>query len=174
MAKKLPTSLHVPHTLEGSAAYIERAMKSVAFLTRSRGPIDKRSRARRAAKGKLALGRPSETRQGLAMARAAVFLRARGLCELCALQGWKHTPATDFAHVLARSQGGTDSRYNALATCNPCNLAMQGPFAKGRWVVSVVTCRGVRGFECALTVCAGKLSYQRGLYETRAAGFVKA
>lgn len=150
------------------------------MLTRSaprpRGPIDKKARARRRRGGKLAAGRDSGTRDDLLRERAYVFDRAAGICELCSLRP-SRVPApiaTDFAHARARSRGGSNTRWNALATCNPCNLAMQGAFSRGRWLVTPVTRNGVRGFDVKLVMAAGKVRYWRGDFVTLAAGFIRA
>jgi hypothetical protein len=142
-------------------------------MKRSRGPIDQRARARKRNGGKLAQGRASGTRESLRDERAVVMQRAARGCELCAIRG-RRAPATDFAHVVARSQGGTDSRFNAVGTCNRCNLAMQGPFALGRPLVTVVTRDGVRGFAVEWVQATSKFHYRTGDYITLACGFIRA
>lgn len=138
-------------------------------------PIDKHARARRRASGKLAVGRDSGTRETLLGERAYVFRRAAGKCELCRLRPtYDGHPPTDFAHVRARSQGGTDDRRNALATCHAANLAMQGAFARCRWLVTPITVNGIRGFDAELVQAEGKVAYRSGQYVTLAAGFIAA
>lgn len=144
-------------------------------LRRSPGPIDKAARKRRRKGGRLAAGRDSGTREQLLRERAYVFDRANGDCELCRLlPTYDGHPPTDFAHVRARSAGGDNTRFNALATCNRANLAMQGPFTKGRPLVTPITVKGVRGFDVEWVVASGKLAYGLGDYQTLAGGFVAA
>lgn len=144
------------------------------MIARSRGPIDKRARARRRAGGRLALGRDSGTRASLTTEREYVIARARRRCELCALTGAHHV-GTDFAHCPPRSQPGSgDDRYHGLWACRAANLAMQGSFAKGRWLVTPVTVNGVRGFDAEIVLADSKAAYRRGEYTTYAAGFIAA
>ena len=145
-----------------------------APLERSRGPIDKRARARRRAGGQLAVGRNSGTRASLTTEREYVKARSRGRCELCWVRRTL-TAGTDFAHCPPKSQPGSgDDRYHALWTCNGCNLAMQGLFSHGRPLVTPVTVNGVRGFDVEWVQAASKFAYQRGDYTTLAAGFIAA
>jgi len=144
-------------------------------LLPSRGPIDKAARKRRRQGGKLALGRPSGTLADLDRERTCVFERAAGKCELCRfLPDYDGHPPTDFAHVRARSAGGSDDRWNALATCNRANLAMQGAYSKGRPLVTPITVNGVRGFDVEWVQAKDKFAYREGDFTILGAGFVRA
>lgn len=139
-------------------------------LKSSRGPIDKKARARRRRGGKLAVGRDSGTRDSLTVEREYVKGRTLGLCEVgnqgspCGDDGrapfirW----GTDFAHVVARSAGGEDTRFNALWLCRYHHRMMERPYAKGRLVVTRVTKSGVRGFDWEIVKAAGKVAYRLG------------
>jgi hypothetical protein len=138
---------------------------------------------RRRAGGKLAVGRPSETRAGLHREREYVKRRARGWCELThggghvGPLGWvgAFVRGTDFAHVVARSQGGEDSRFNALWLCRRCHDAMPAPYAKGRLLVTRWLVHGIRGFMWEFVRADSKWAFQRGEYETLlGSGFIRA
>lgn len=157
-------------------------------LQNSHGPIDKAARKRRRKGGKLAVGRDSGTLESLREERAYVFDRDHYGCVLCRIwcsrcqqahdpvDGGCHIPATDFAHVRSRAQGGDDSRFNAIATCHDCNMKMSlRPFKTGAPIVTAVTVKGVRGFDIEWVRCAGKLAYRLGAdVEILGAGFVAA
>lgn len=145
-------------------------------LKRSHGPIDKKARARRKNGGKLAIGRDSGTRASLTAEREYVKARYGGWCEAHRFQGGTvyGCGGTDFAHVIARSQGGEDTRFNALWLCRDCHTAMAGPFARGRLLVTRVMKLGVRGFDVEWVKAAGKVSYRLGEYQTLGHGFVAA
>jgi 5-methylcytosine-specific restriction endonuclease McrA len=143
-------------------------------MKRGKRRVGQAAAERRKRGGALAVGRPSGTKESLSAERAYVMARAKRRCELCAVRG-RVTPATDFAHVVARSAGGPDTRFNALATCRACNLAMQGPFAVGRPLVTPIYRRdGVRGFDVEWVYATSKFHYREGDYITIAAGFVPA
>ena len=133
---------------------------------------------RRKAGGKLALGRDSCTRASLSVERAAVMARGAGWCEIgqrghaCDPVSGKTRPATDFAHVIARSQGGADVRSNALALCRRHHEMMTAPFSKGRLLAHTVIWNKVTGIQWRVLVCADKAAYYIGEYTSRAAGFI--
>ena len=148
-------------------------------MKRASGPIDKRARARRARGGKLAVGRPSETRAGLHREREYVRVeRAKGACEIRWAAGQLHS-GSDFAHVVARSHQGADSRFNALWLCRYHHDAMTAPYAKGRLLVTRVVSGPVlgsmvRGFDWELVRAASKFAYRAGSYDVLAWGFIAA
>lgn len=142
-------------------------------LKRGRSRVGAQARARRAAGGVLAKGRASATREQLRIEREAVKARAQGLCEVRCANLTPH-PGTDFAHVVARSQGGTDDRYNALWLCRQEHRRMEAAYAKGRLVVTRVTVNRVRGFDWEYVTAADKHAYRRGEFVVLAAGFVAA
>ncbi len=140
---------------------------------------------RRRAGGRLAVGRPSETRAGLHREREYVRRRAGEICEICwerrvGRPGTGRTPGTDFAHVVARSQSGPDDHTNALWLCRTCHSAMTAPYSRGRLLVTCVVVKGPhpappeRGFAWELVRAANKWAYQRGEYETLGSGFIRA
>ena len=154
------------------AAKPRRPMKRTP-MKRGRTRVGRAAAARRKAGGKLAVGRASGTRESLSAERAYVQQRAKGLCEV-RMDGLTPHPGTDFAHVVARSQGGQDDRYNALWLCRAEHRRMEASFAKGRLVVTRISVNGARGFDWEYVTAADKHAYRRGEFKVLAAGFVRA
>lgn len=153
------------------------AGSALTGATRTRRRVGAAAAERRKAGGKLAAGRPSATRAELTTEREYVMRRSEGWCELLV----KHLAdvptrarGTDFAHVIARSQGGEDSRFNALWLCRAHHLAMEAPFSKGRLLVTRGACDGWRGFHWQIDHAASKFAYRKGEYTTSGAGFIRA
>lgn len=142
-------------------------------MTRGTAKVGRAALARRKAGGKLAVGRDSGTRESLTTEREYVRHRAGNFCEIRTADLARHD-GTDFAHVVARSQGGPDDRYNALWLCRADHRRMEAAYARGRLVVSRLTVNGVRGFDWEYVSAADKFAYQRGEFVVLAAGFVAA
>ena len=61
--------------------------------------------------------KPARRDPGEVNARRVVTARSRGLCEACG------APATDWAHRIARSQGGPWAASNGVHLCRRCHAA---------------------------------------------------
>lgn len=101
---------------------------------RRSGWVGRAAQRRRAAGGKLAVGRPSETAAGYRLVRDHVVARSRGRCEI---RSYDH-PGCDPHHVVPRSLGGADAPENIIWLCRWHHNMVDRPFVKGRLVIEAL------------------------------------
>jgi hypothetical protein len=134
-------------------------------MARAKGPIDKRARARRAAGGKQAAGRPSLSVAEYNVEKAAIRARSRGWCEVCKIR-----MATDPDHVINRGMGGNDDRSFLLHLCRDCHSMRKAPYRKGRLVYEPQLPGGI---YWRVIRAVDKTAVQHGLYDVVSYGFVR-
>ena len=99
-------------------------------IQRSRVRIGRRARARIAASGPLAKGRPALSREAWNDVKLIVWMRARARCEVCGGRG------RDVDHIVPRGQGGADADTNLCLLCRPCHERKDWPYQRGRLIIS--------------------------------------
>ena len=109
----------------------DRTLRRRIGFQRGRRP-GQLARKRVLAGGKLAVGRPSESKAGWLAVKREVLVRCRGRCEVCGAR------VQDPDHVVRRSQGGADHAENIIGLCRPCHRRRDWPYSKGRLVIAAL------------------------------------
>jgi len=126
-------------------------------LRPGRHRVGRRAAERREAGGKLAVGRASLSRDGLAALRFMLVQRADSRCERCG-----RMTILELHHAVPRSHGGADAWQNCVMLCRPCHGLVDAPYMKGRLMVWP---NHTGEFKFDLVEAPDKAAYQIGHYK---------